>query len=95
MRTPARQMLDAARTARVPVRLSRDAGRYLCNYLCWRVTEAARDKDEPRLAAFIHVPLVRRHPVPSYRIKKKRASSADLLRAGRRLLRVAASTPRR
>src|SRR5882672_8050254 len=34
-------LFTAARAARVPVMLSRDAGRYLCNYLCWRAAEAA------------------------------------------------------
>jgi pyroglutamyl-peptidase len=56
MPAPQRRLLSAARAAHVPVKLSRDAGRYLCNYLCWRASEAGG----PRLAAFVHVPLVRR-----------------------------------
>ncbi len=56
MPAPQRRLLAAARAAGVRVRLSRDAGRYLCNYLCWRVSES----NEPRLAAFVHVPLVQR-----------------------------------
>ena len=56
MPTPARRLLAAVRAARVPATLSRDAGRYLCNYLCWRATEAARKTGGPRLAAFVHVP---------------------------------------
>ena len=47
----------------VPVALSRDAGRYLCNYLCWRAAEAAR-AGAPRLVAFVHVPAVRRASEP-------------------------------
>lgn len=56
MPAPSPRLLAAARTAGVPVKLSRDAGRYLCNYLCWRASESGG----PRLAAFVHVPLVRR-----------------------------------
>src|SRR3569623_2073833 len=33
---PVVALLAAARNAQVPAYLSRDAGRYLCNYICWR-----------------------------------------------------------
>ena len=49
-RIRARHLLAAARSLRVPVVLSRDAGRYLCNYLCWRATEAAM-KNAPRIVS--------------------------------------------
>src|SRR5262249_24018929 len=39
-RAPFQRLVGAARTARVPVRLSRNAGSYLCNYLYWRRIEA-------------------------------------------------------
>jgi pyroglutamyl-peptidase len=55
MPMPAQHLLAAAREARLPAVPSRDAGKYLCNYLCWRATEAAS-----RPAAFVHVPPVRR-----------------------------------
>jgi pyroglutamyl-peptidase len=58
LRSPAQRLLSAARATGVPVALSRDAGRYLCNYLCWRAAEAAR-AGAPRLVAFVHVPAVR------------------------------------
>ena len=61
MPAPARALLAAARAPRVPAALSRDAGRYLCNYLCWRAARPPA-KGGPRLAAFVHVPLVRRKP---------------------------------
>jgi pyroglutamyl-peptidase len=51
------RLLQAARLTDVDVRLSRDAGRYLCNYLSWRAIEATRALDGPSLAAFVHVPL--------------------------------------
>jgi pyroglutamyl-peptidase len=79
---PARHLLAAVRSTHVPAALSRDAGRYLCNYLCWRAAEAAAKPSGPLVAAFIHVPLVRRGPVPRARAKKARLSPADLARAG-------------
>jgi pyroglutamyl-peptidase len=54
MRTPAARLARAANRSGTPAALSRDAGSYLCNYLCWRATAAAG----PRLAAFVHVPPV-------------------------------------
>jgi pyroglutamyl-peptidase len=50
----------AALATGIDARLSRDAGSYLCNYLSWRAIEATQRKDGPRLAAFIHVPLLAR-----------------------------------
>ncbi|MGC1464898.1 MAG: pyroglutamyl-peptidase I, partial [Pseudolabrys sp.] len=79
----------------VPAAVSRDAGRYLCNYLCWHAAEAALKQDGPRLAAFIHVPLVRRGPVPARRTKKRRLTMPDLARAGRGFLRSIAAAARR
>jgi len=55
LRAPTQKLVMAARATGVPAAASRDAGRYLCNYLCWRAAEAA---DAPRLTAFIHVPRV-------------------------------------
>jgi len=91
MRTLARPLLAEARAARVPAALSRDAGRYLCNYLCWRATEAALKTGGPHVAVFIHVPLVRRKPVPSGRTKNRRVTMPDLMRAGRGFLRSVAT----
>jgi pyroglutamyl-peptidase len=93
MRAPTRRLLAAAGGARVPATLSRDAGRYLCNYLCWRASEAAARADGPRLAAFVHVPPVRRFArpeEPALRFRgdqrRKAFTAADLLRAGEKLL---------
>ena len=60
MPAPTRALLTALRKAQVPAWLSRDAGDYLCNYLCWRATEAAARKNGPRMAVFIHIPPIRR-----------------------------------
>jgi pyroglutamyl-peptidase len=88
----ARRLLATVRTMRIPVMLSRDAGRYLCNYLCWRASEAA-DRKELRLAAFIHVPPVAR---TVRRPNKRKALTLDdfSLAAGQLLLAVAAAARR-
>ena len=90
MPAPQRRLLAAARAARVPVRLSRDAGRYLCNYLCWRASE----RGGPRLAAFVHVPLVSRAARPTHSAHSRESgderrmvlTAEDLFRAGQRIL---------
>jgi pyroglutamyl-peptidase len=51
------RLLQSARLTGADVRASRDAGRYLCNYLSWRAIEATRARGGPMLAAFVHVPL--------------------------------------
>jgi pyroglutamyl-peptidase len=85
MPAPAMRLLNAARAARVPSILSPDAGRYLCNYLCWRAAEAVAAKGGPRFAAFVHMPPISRVPRPR-RPGKQRLSQDDLTRAGVRLL---------
>jgi pyroglutamyl-peptidase len=55
MATPAARLARAARRTGVPAVMSRDAGSYLCNYLCWQATVSG-----PRFAAFIHVPPIAR-----------------------------------
>jgi pyroglutamyl-peptidase len=69
-----------ARATGVPVRLSRDAGRYLCNYLCWRALESA---DAPSAVAFIHVPQVPRRGAMT---RPGQVSPSDLVRAGSAVL---------
>ena len=90
---PVRRLLGAALAARVPAALSHDAGGYLCNYLCWQAAEEARRPRGPRLAAFIHVPNIRRHTQP--RAAKRRLTLDDLARAGERLLMEIAAAARR
>jgi pyroglutamyl-peptidase len=60
LRGPAQRLLMAMKATGVPAALSRDAGGYLCNYLCWRAIEAAACMGAPRVVAFIHVPSVPR-----------------------------------
>jgi pyroglutamyl-peptidase len=85
MPAPVPHLLQAAKAARVPTRQSRDAGRYLCNYLCWRATGTVAQGGGPRLAAFVHVPPVRRNPRPR-RPGRPPWTSADLLRSGQNVL---------
>jgi pyroglutamyl-peptidase len=89
MRIPAQRLLKAARATGLKAALSRDAGRYLCNYLCWRATEAAIRPGGPKVAAFIHVPKVRgkgsRHAPLTF---------DQLVRAGEAIVRAAVSSAR-
>jgi len=93
MTAPMRHLLAAARRARVLAALSRDAGRYLCNYLCWQAAEAVARPNGPRLAAFVHVPLVSRSP--RRRGAQRRFTANDLTRAGTCLLLAMAAAARR
>ena len=92
---PALALLAAARAAHVLAALSHDAGRYLCNYLCWRAAEAAAKPGGPQAAAFIHVPRVRRTSVPRARGKSRLLTPADLARAGGAMLTAVAVSARR
>jgi pyroglutamyl-peptidase len=72
-----RRLLRAVQACGVEVKLSRDAGSYLCNYLCWRALEAARAGSGPRLTAFVHVPPVA--PGPATTVGLAKAGEALLL----------------
>jgi pyroglutamyl-peptidase len=72
--------------------LSRDAGTYLCNYLCWQVAHAARN-GAPRVAAFVHVPAVGRAS-PRY-ASHSRIRPDDLVRAGEAMIRAMVPLMRR
>jgi pyroglutamyl-peptidase len=74
------RLLRAALATRIDARSSRDAGRYLCNYLSWRGIEATRQPDGPRLAAFIHVPL------PARDTASRRMTPEHLVDAGEAIL---------
>ena len=70
--------------------ISRDAGRYLCNYVYWRALEASRSGT---LAQFIHIPPVAQVKRPP--AKKRRMSQAALARAGEAVLLALLSAQRR
>jgi pyroglutamyl-peptidase len=77
---PFSRLIVASRAARVPTRLSRDAGRYLCNYIYWRALEASRSGT---LTQFIHIPPVPRGP---RRRGRKRITAGALARSGEAIL---------
>ncbi|HEY2228836.1 MAG TPA: pyroglutamyl-peptidase I [Xanthobacteraceae bacterium] len=101
LRVPAQQLVAAVRQLGIPAALSRDAGDYLCNYLCWRAGAAGERNGAPRLIAFVHVPKVQR---PSLRSKPAGVSTArrtrqsitfdDLVRAGEAIMMIALKATR-
>jgi pyroglutamyl-peptidase len=93
---PAARLALAARKARIPAVTSRDAGRYLCNYLSWRAIETVARPGGPTFAAFIHVPKLGRPTRPQAPHVRRRWRMTDLLRGGEAiLLAVAAETRKR
>ena len=76
------KLLRAALATGIDARASRDAGAYLCNYLCWRAIEATRRDDGPRLAAFIHIPPLARDGMA----RPGRISLEELVDAGEAML---------
>jgi pyroglutamyl-peptidase len=79
------KLLRAARGTGIDARPSRDAGSYLCNYLSWRAIEAVNDKDGPRLAQFVHIPLLPRDGT-SRRKSVSRITLEELVDAGEAML---------
>jgi pyroglutamyl-peptidase len=54
---PFHQLLNVVRQNKLPARLSRDAGAYLCNYAYWRALQHVGGRQ--RLVQFVHIPSVR------------------------------------
>jgi pyroglutamyl-peptidase len=81
---PWASLAGATRGCAAPARLSRDAGRYLCNYLYWRALEHARG-NRP-LTQFVHIPLVGSKPRPKQSAKKPSPTLAELLETAEALL---------
>ena len=92
---PAARLALAARKARSEAVISRDAGRYLCNYLSWRAIETAAQPGGPIFAAFIHVPKVGPGPHPPAPHGRRRWRMTDLLRGGEAILLAAAAETRK
>jgi pyroglutamyl-peptidase len=80
------KLLRAALQTGVDAKSSRDAGRYLCNYLCWRAIEARAALPLPPLTAFIHVPLVPRGTVSVRKGAQSRVSFEQMVDAGEAIL---------
>jgi len=81
-----RKLLRAAQRTGVDARASLSAGYYLCNYLSWRAIEATCSPNGPRLAAFIHVPLVPRGTIQHHKTDAERVTFEHLVDAGEAML---------
>ncbi len=80
------KLLRAALATGVDARASRDAGSYLCNYLSWRAIEAVNSDNGPRLAAFVHVPLLMRDGTSQREGAAHRVTLDELVDAGEAML---------
>jgi pyroglutamyl-peptidase len=80
------KLLRAADGTGIDARASRDAGSYLCNYLSWRALEATGNDTGPRLAAFVHVPLLARDGVSPRKGTTHRITLDELVDAGEAML---------
>jgi len=83
---PAARLALAAHKSRVKARVSRDAGRYLCNYLCWRMIETMSCRGAPKFAVFVHVPKLQSGVRPAAFETRKPWRMLDLLRGGEAIL---------
>jgi pyroglutamyl-peptidase len=90
--TPAARLLHAARASKLPARLSRDAGRYLCNYAYWRALQHAAG-GRPRVQ-FVHIPPVGRIPRRLRNPKLRSPSLAQFVGAAEALLIALVATSR-
>jgi pyroglutamyl-peptidase len=80
------KLFRAARATGLDVRVSRDAGSYLCNYLSWRAIEATCVDSGPRLAAFVHVPPLARGAESRRKNSGHRVTLEELVDAGEAML---------
>lgn len=85
-KAPFAMLRAAARTRTRTVSISRDAGRYLCNYAYWRALEHGNERRP--LIQFIHIPPVSRAPRrrPRQLSRPPRPSFAAMLRGAEALL---------
>jgi pyroglutamyl-peptidase len=80
------RLLRTAVGTGIDARASRNAGSYLCNYLSWRAIEATRGANGPRLAAFVHIPLLARGGVSQRKGAPRRITLEELVDAGEAML---------
>ncbi len=83
---PFHRLLNAARASKTSVRLSRDAGRYLCNYVYWRALQRAADRRP--LVQFVHIPALaqRQRPIPRGNKKQRAPTLTQVVAAAENLL---------
>ena len=89
-RAPFTRLAAALRSHKVPVRVSRDAGSYLCNYAYWRALAAAPD-GRP-LVLFVHIPSVHMMARPRRQLQRRSLSLRQIIGAAEDLLIALAAT---
>jgi pyroglutamyl-peptidase len=82
---PFARLLAAARASGLPARLSRDAGRYVCNYAYWRALTLADYRGGP-LVQFVHIPRVGFGAGRKRKRKHRQPSTGAVLAAAENLL---------
>ncbi len=85
---PFHQLLNVVRRNKLPARLSRDAGVYLCNYAYWRALQHVRGRHP--LVQFVHIPWV--HAAPRRGTFKRRLPTLSRLVAASENLLIALLT---
>jgi pyroglutamyl-peptidase len=80
------RLLRAALATGIDACASRNAGSYLCNYLSWRAIEATCGDNGPRLAAFVHIPLLTREATFRRKGAPPRITLEELVDAGEAML---------
>jgi len=88
------RLLAAARSRGSDAVLSRNAGRYVCNYCYWRAIEGAASsghiqsapKTSPEIIVFIHVPKVLTSARRRSSLRPRAPRMIDLVRAGEAIL---------
>ena len=90
---PFARLLGAVRGGAVSARLSRDAGRYLCNYAYWRALE--RSQRRRPLVQFVHIPPIRISPRPLRARRRRTPPLHRLVSAAENLLLALAAASRR
>jgi pyroglutamyl-peptidase len=85
VRADVTRLTSAARAAGIVARLSRDAGRYICNAALYGALDVARG-GRPLLVAFVHIPHPRRRMRSDARPGRPRPSLETLVRAGEAIL---------
>ena len=94
VRADAQRLLAAARATRIDARLSRDAGRYICNAAFYRALHGS-EHGRPRLVAFVHIPRPRRRGRLDGKRGRPRPSIDVLMRAGGGILTALVAEARR
>jgi pyroglutamyl-peptidase len=95
VRADARRLLAAARGEKIDARLSRDAGRYICNAAFYRALSESERPSRPRLVAFVHIPRPRGRARQDSRRGIRSPAMESLVRAGAAILSALTSEARR